>query len=67
MGSCIYYSCNVVQSTKELDRLGQHGPNIGTWTVFVRPANTFCMLYCILHSHKYMIVLATQPLQVTYH
>jgi len=48
----------------------QHGPNTGTraackQTVFVWPANAFCMPY-ITQSHKY-IVLATQPLQVTHH
>ena len=51
--------------------LVQRGPNTGTRaacgprTVFVRPANAFCMPY-ITQSHKY-IVLATQPLQVTHH
>ena len=51
--------------------LDQRSPNTGTRaacgprTVYVRPANAFCMPY-ITQSYKY-IVLATQPLQVTHH
>jgi len=45
--------------------VGQRGPNTGTRTasgprtVFVRPANAFCMP-CITQSHK-CIVLTIQP------
>jgi len=55
----------------EKNRLCQRGPNTGMraayspQTVFVRPANAFCMPY-ITQSNKH-IVLATQPLQVTHH